>query len=344
VHSATPAAVHRVPASYLSLVCRLAERWDVSHAALLEGTGVSDAQLTDPSCQLDLSTALRLLERARELTAEPALGIHLGLQTQASVHGYLGFGALAAPTLGEAIGLMLKYAPTRFTGIGLHGHVESGVATLTVEEHVDFGSVRDVVLFALLIGLWHTGGTLLGRAMQLTLDLPIARPDYFARFEHLLLPVRFDRPVCQLSGPAAGLSSPVTLADAAAFRLMQAECDRLGAELGGSQSLAVRVRKALPKPSGGFRSFDEVASLLKLSPRTLRRRLADEALSFAALLHEERKARAVLLLRVRDLPLDEVAARLGYSDASAFARAFQRWAGESPAAYRRSAGSRTGAA
>jgi len=95
------------------------------------------------------------------------------------------------------------------------------------------------------------------------------------------------------------------------------------------------VRAALPHTEGGFRSFDEVAGKLGLSARTLRRRLSGDGLSFASLVDDERKARALVLLRKEALSLDEVANRLGYADGSTFARAFQRWTGDSPAVYRR---------
>jgi AraC-like DNA-binding protein len=58
-------------------------------------------------------------------------------------------------------------------------------------------------------------------------------------------------------------------------------------------------------------------------------------LSYPQLIDEERKTRALILLSSDGRTLDDVAARLGYSDASTFARAFRRWAGCSPAAYRR---------
>jgi AraC-like DNA-binding protein len=69
--------------------------------------------------------------------------------------------------------------------------------------------------------------------------------------------------------------------------------------------------------------------------RTLKRRLADQGTSFSALLDEVRRDRATLLLRAGELSVDEIGARLGYSDPANFARAFRRWTGSSPRAFRR---------
>jgi AraC-like DNA-binding protein len=57
--------------------------------------------------------------------------------------------------------------------------------------------------------------------------------------------------------------------------------------------------------------------------------------SFSELQQEERKLQALQLLRATDCTLDEIADRLGYSTASNFARAFTRWTGHTPAAYRK---------
>ena len=72
-----------------------------------------------------------------------------------------------------------------------------------------------------------------------------------------------------------------------------------------------------------------------LAARTLRRMLTAQGLSFSALLDRERREKATFLLEASRIPLDGVAERLGYSTLSNFVRAFHRWTGMTPAAYRR---------
>jgi len=85
----------------------------------------------------------------------------------------------------------------------------------------------------------------------------------------------------------------------------------------------------------GFRTLDQVAERMHVSVRTLKRRLAEHDTSYSALLDEARRDRATHLLRAGELGVDEIGARLGYSDPANFARAFRRWTGISPRAFRK---------
>ncbi|MDL0431517.1 helix-turn-helix transcriptional regulator [Marinobacter sp. TBZ242] len=79
---------------------------------------------------------------------------------------------------------------------------------------------------------------------------------------------------------------------------------------------------------------EAVASQLHMSRHTLHKRLKQENLTFAALLEEIRRERALAYLKDRSKSLVEIAEQLGFSELSAFSRAFKRWMGKSPGAYR----------
>lgn len=80
-------------------------------------------------------------------------------------------------------------------------------------------------------------------------------------------------------------------------------------------------------------TLSKVARRLGASPRTLQRWLASEGTSFAALVEEVRRARALALVEA-GASIAEVAWMLGYSEPSAFHRAFRRWTGTTPAQWR----------
>jgi AraC-like DNA-binding protein len=82
-------------------------------------------------------------------------------------------------------------------------------------------------------------------------------------------------------------------------------------------------------------SIELAAEIAGLSPRTLRRRLADEGTSWRRIVDDARLEACDRLLRDPGRSLGEIAAELGYSDQANMSRAFRRWTGECPSAYRR---------
>jgi AraC-like DNA-binding protein len=129
---------------------------------------------------------------------------------------------------------------------------------------------------------------------------------------------------------------PRHLADPASLRLAREQRERELSGLGQDAPIIARARRLVVKEDGAARSVEEVAELLHVSPRTLQRRLAGQGATYASIVDGELRARAMILLRSSELPLEQVAARLGYSDVSNFTRAFRRWTGATPAQYRRS--------
>src|SRR5690606_37886338 len=101
-----------------------------------------------------------------QLTHEPALAIHLGMQMRLSSHGFLGFAAMTAGTVREAIELACRFATTRTSAIALHLHVEGPTASLVIEERTPLGALREIVVLALVVGVWQLGQSLTGRALD----------------------------------------------------------------------------------------------------------------------------------------------------------------------------------
>ena len=334
-------AQHSIPAVHALHLVELVRRWDVSPEELLAPLGLRAEALADPGARLPVRVIEALVEQARRLTGEPGLGFFLGLQMRVSSHGYLGFAAMTSATVRDALEIAVRFAPTRTGAIALRLAVDGARAALVMEESADFGTARDVVVLSLLVGVWQIGRALTGRELAGSADVRWPEPPYFARFRHVLPGVvRFGQPVHQLVFDAAVLELPLNMADPAAERLAREQCERELEALGAGAGIAAAVRRALADPggaggaggAGGFRGLEQVARALAMSPRTLKRKLAEAGASFSGLLDEQRRDRALLLLRDGALTLDAIAERLGYSDVANFTRAFRRWTGTTPGA------------
>lgn len=319
-------------------LAEVVRRWNVSPEELFDGTGLSPERLADPGERMGVAASIALVERARALTGESALGVYLGMQMRISAHGYLGFAAMTAATVRDALELAIRFTPTRTTALELRLRTEGNSASLVIDEHADFGSARDVWITALVVGIWQIGIAITGRDLSGSADFRFPEPPYRSRFPRLAPNVRFGQPVNQLVFDASVLDLPLTMADPAAQRLAREQCERELSAIGGGADVVARARRLIEKEGGGFRSIDEVASALHVSARTLKRQLAAHGVAYSTLLAELQRDRALLLLRGSDASMEEVAEQVGYSDVANFARAFRRWTGTTPGAYRRKRG------
>ncbi|MFB6618056.1 AraC family transcriptional regulator ligand-binding domain-containing protein [Streptomyces sp. NPDC085524] len=155
-------------------------------------------------------------------------------------------------------------------------------------------------------------------------------------------PVVFDAPENAITVANEDLDRRRPLHDPALNALHQAYADRLLHRLSEPPAVAERVRQWLEQAALGDAGPEGPAKELNLSIRTLRRALQAEGTSWRALLDTARHGRARRLLETTALPLDRIAPLVGLSGATALVRAFTRWEGMPPGAYR-SLGSRSGA-
>jgi AraC-like DNA-binding protein len=324
-----------LPGSHVLHSLKLYQRWGVTERELLQGSGLRPEDLSDPEASIPIPTVISITENARVLTREPALGMYVGLQMAISAHGFLGFAVMSAATLGEALELAVRYAPTRTTALRLHLEVARRTAALIVDECADLGNARDVILLAALVGIWQTGNALLGREVtESTVHVTFAEPAYYARFKHIAPRVRFGQPANSLVFDASLLQAPLVSADDTSLRLAREQCERLLGSIRSNSPFIDRARRLVLRSGGGLRTLEELAASVRTSSRTLRRRLAQEGGSYSTVLDEERHARALVLLRSSGLSVKDVAQRLGYSDVANFMRAFKRWTGQTPGAFR----------
>jgi AraC-like DNA-binding protein len=137
---------------------------------------------------------------------------------------------------------------------------------------------------------------------------------------------------------SAVLDLPLPQANAATVQSCEQLCRDLLAQRQQRSGVAAQVRQRLLRSDDAFPGLEQIAGELGQTSRSLRRHLASEGTSFRGLLDECRELLAEqLLVRLR-LSVEEVAARLGYAEASSFIIAFRRWKGMTPRRFVQQAG------
>jgi len=141
--------------------------------------------------------------------------------------------------------------------------------------------------------------------------------------------------------PEQWLSLRCPLADPVAHRSTRARLESLRQRLAGD-CIDAEVERLLASGVDPDPPIAAVAAALRVSERTLVRRLGRRHTSYRALRDDHRRALATELLAQPGLPIADVAERLGYADATNFARACRRWFGVSPRRYRSRGGDDAG--
>jgi AraC-like DNA-binding protein len=222
-----------------------------------------------------------------------------------------------------AIDLALEIDPL---GNGAHALRVRGLVKMPVQ-------ALEFTLAALYGRLRYVSGG--GFAPRL-LGLPIPRPaNDDVRSRLFGLPPAYEHPCAELLIDEATWRMPIRSADAFLHATLKGMAAQLQlAQPGDStleRALRARLRDALAQ---GRADAACMAVLLGVSERTLQRRLRDLGRSFSDVVEDFRREESVRLLATRDLDLIEVASRLGYAEQTSFTRAFRRWTGTTPGAWR----------
>ena len=264
--------VPSLPAIHALHLVELVERRQVAATRLLDGLGLAREELAEPHRRVPLTVVEELVERARSLTGEPALGVLLGMRMRISWHGFLGFAAMTAGTVREALDLATRYASTRTSAIGLALYVEGDTASLVIEERTPLGALRELVVIAVLVGIWQLGQALTGGPLDGVAECAFEEPAFARTLPHGGR-LRFARPAHRLVFPASTLELRFASADPVATRLAIEQCEReLSAVV--DAGLASRIRGLLSTRTD-YPSVGALARELHMSERTLKRKLAD---------------------------------------------------------------------
>ena len=321
-----------VPASYAKTVLEIAVERGADPERVLDGSGLTAEALDTPDLRIPAAEAARIVFNALELTGDEGLGIELGLRSKPTQHGYVGFAAMSARTLREAVEVGARFLHLRQRDAGFTLSTEGGHLVLEARDHHEIGPLRRFFLEGLVVTFYRLGSFLLGEPKldaELWFDWP--EPDYFAHYRDRLPTVRFSMPSVAVRLPASHLDRRLIMSDSAAARTALEQCERETALSDpGPDNLLDRVRTQLVAGPDGYPDQEQVASRLAMSARTLKRKLQEHGTTFRTLVDDARLREALRMLDNPDLDVGHIAFSLGYSDPACFTRAFRRWSGQTP--------------
>lgn len=243
---------------------------------------------------------------------------------------------LDSPDLGRALRRTLRFLTLIIDEPRGELTVENGLGTITLHENTPPRSAFAYRAYWIMVhGLacWLAGRRLPLRGVDFRGPEPTSGGDYRLFFG---APVTFDRPASTLTFDARFLRLPINRSEAALKEFLRRAPANILIRYRYDSGINAQVRARLnDTPPQAWPDFDAMAKVLRIPASTLRRQLRREGETYAEIKDEIRRERAFAALAETDRQVGDIAAELGFAEPSAFHRAFRKWSGLTPGAYRR---------
>jgi AraC-like DNA-binding protein len=319
------------PSQYAIILLDLAAQRGADAGELLQGTGLSASGLANIGARVNEEDFARIVENAYRQTRDPALGLHLGNRLNLSAHATVGQAFMTCETLEQVLHFFLKYYHILAAALELDYQQKDGRCWLLPNSPYNSVGIEfsHELLFSAAV---NTMQFLVNQPeLQFRLEFPYPEPHYVAEYQRLFGDdLHFNCPQARLSFAEEWLDTRLPSSNPALLALYERECQRLLADLQDQDTLAEQTLQLLRKLEGHYPQMPQVADMLNFSPRTYRRRLEEEQVSFQQLLDQVRSEHASHYLKTTQLPLATIAYMVGFNDVSNFRRAYIKWTGQTP--------------
>jgi AraC-like DNA-binding protein len=307
---------------------------NVAIAPLLRRAGLSELDLDNREGRISAIGQAKLLEYAAEALGDKAFGLHLAQQANPREAGLLFYITSGAETVGETITLYARYCRIVNEAVQVkllrdHSSIVVEFQPVALSRHQVCQSTK-FMLAVSLRGLRELAGRNIRPTRIAFAHTRLSDQQEFERF--FGCPVEFGATSDQGSFSDGTLATPLVTRDPHLLEMLRPICDVAARERNTPRdtlraSVENEVQKLLPH---GEANRQTVARTLRMSGRSLARKLAEENTSYEQVLDELRRSLALQYIKERSISLSQIAWLLGYEGSASFTHAFVRWTGRSP--------------
>jgi AraC-like DNA-binding protein len=310
-----------------------AKRAGADVAAILRRCGMTFGELNNPSARITVSKQVKFLNLTAAALDDTFLGIHLAQRIDLRELGLLYYVQASSALLRDALRSLARYSKIHNEGVHI-GYREGSDITITFEyvgvaRHGDRHQIEFIATSVIRLCQHFTGRRLAPSAIRLVhrgAGNPALLRAIFG------CDVAFGSDVDVVSYAASVARLPIINADPFLNRLLTKYCEEaLASRRKSSSSWRLRIENAIaPQLPHGRIMMSDICERVGVSRRTLARRLAEEGVTYSEVLNDLRLSLGQRYLEEPQISITEVAWLLGFSETSAFDRAFKRWTGKSP--------------
>ncbi len=330
-----------VSAGYVKSLMDFARSRGAEQSGLTAASGIEPEHLANPDTRIPFARFKALMRAAGELCGDPAFPLHFGAGSLFVEMSIVGLICHAAETMAEAFGQMNRYA--RLV-VEVDGHETGDRFALEPDREGvwivdrrrnpnDFPELTEST-FARFIGdvYRYFGDIPFAKLVHVTHPAPAHRAEYD---RVLKVPVVFDSDRNAMLIDPSWLSVRTHKPNRYVFGIFSEHAETLLKSLQNSKTIRGQVESMLiPMLHTGEVSMEQVARRMGLSRTSLYRRMKADGIGFDTLLDDLRHQMALHYLNGEKVSVNQTAYLVGFSDPSAFSRAFKRWTGSSPGQFK----------
>lgn len=311
-------------------------RMGIDINALLSRVGIEPELLNQPKARVSPDQYTRLAQTLWLVTQDEHLGFahnprKLGtfsIMCQLIIH---------AGTLGKALELSGQFY--RLFDEGWSISIERDTHEARLVAHIPQAQDPEHFITESMLMVWHgLSSWLIERRIPLErVQFAYPEPAHVNEYDALFFSpaIKFGANRTEITFAADYLDLPIRQTEQSLHEFLKTAPAQLLVKFKNASSLTSRIREVLKSHIGEeMPTLNEVASMLYLSPQTLRRRLATEGKSYQGVKDNLRRDTAIHLLLKPELSLEDVSEQVGFSETSTFHRAFKKWTGVTPGLYR----------
>lgn len=307
-------------------------------AAVLEGSGIAVADLSQPDFISELHQCKKVVANMMRLSGNQAIGFEVGSRMRMVDLGILAHAVMSARTPMHVVDLWMRYGRTiadMLIRFDLAVESEDNWRFAIVET-APLGFLYNFCVEEALTMVQKFGASLMGEPLSFRrISLTYPAPSHEALYRrYFACPIEFNAEKTSITFGTPPLHQPLKTNDDELNEVCEARCQQIMRQIASDSPTGTRLRGLLLKNASPFPALGESAVLMGMSPRNLRRQLAQEGTTYRDIVNELRIELAKEYLRSGEFLPKEVSYLLGFKDPNAFRRAFKSWTGQTVSDYR----------
>lgn len=321
----------------IACLVRFLEEDGVSCSSLLNAIGLDREELEDPNTLVSARQRIDTFQFAQKYSNSSSISLVCGLEMRIAHYGLWGYALMCYPTLKDSLDFAFKH-------LRLAGPVMTKSLYLTADEVIfrasDSLNLKQLFPFALEVW-WSSVFTFIkndilsGDFSLCSVSVTYKKPKHWREYEKIFeCPIHFGADYCEMVFSRKYMRKKPQLANMMTAQACEALCDTMLNRINHATPLVSKVRNILLRHQGEYPSLDLMAQSLRLSPRSLRRRLQEEGSSYRQISTETRFALAEQYLLNTELSIKQIASLVRFSDRANFQSAFKKWSGLTPVEFR----------